>query len=143
PCARAASGHATAVPPSSDMNARRLMGRPSFRPRAAHYHAVAEERRCASQQKLRADVADGSDSIGVAEATRTFMSPIPLIATQIRGAGAAVGGPYHTALWFEHGVSTAPCKLSTCQPVKVSSLILISCSWRALARLPSDRRKDP
>jgi len=27
---------------------------------AAHYHAVAEERRCASQQKLRTDVADGS-----------------------------------------------------------------------------------
>jgi len=26
----------------------------------AHYHTVAQERRCASQQKLRADVADGS-----------------------------------------------------------------------------------
>jgi hypothetical protein len=35
------------------------MGTP---PRAwhAHYHTVAQERRCASQQKLRADVADGS-----------------------------------------------------------------------------------
>jgi hypothetical protein len=30
---------------------------------AAHYHAVAEERRCASQQKLRADVADGSNPV--------------------------------------------------------------------------------
>src|SRR5262249_34955204 len=30
---------------------------------AAHYHAVAEERRCASQQKLRADVADGSPPV--------------------------------------------------------------------------------
>jgi hypothetical protein len=28
-CARAASGHAAAAPPSSDINARRLMGRPS------------------------------------------------------------------------------------------------------------------
>jgi hypothetical protein len=30
--------------------------------RAAHYHTVAQEGRCASQQKLRDDVADGSDS---------------------------------------------------------------------------------
>jgi len=36
-------------------------GAPLLRLRAAHYHAVAEERRCASQQKLRADVADGSN----------------------------------------------------------------------------------
>jgi hypothetical protein len=33
---------------------------PLVRARAAHYHAVAEERRCASQQKLRANVAVGS-----------------------------------------------------------------------------------
>src|SRR5262245_50172626 len=61
-CARAASGHA-AAPPSSDMNARRLMGRTPPRLRAARYHTVAPERRCASQQKLRADVADGSDPV--------------------------------------------------------------------------------
>src|SRR5262245_41510298 len=30
---------------------------------AAHYHPVAEECRCASQQKLRADVADGSNPV--------------------------------------------------------------------------------
>jgi len=47
-----------AAPPSSDMNARRLMGAPP-QVRAAHYHTVAQEHRCASQQKLRADVADG------------------------------------------------------------------------------------
>src|SRR5262245_59397253 len=58
-CARAASGHAAAAPPRSRMNSRRLMGT-FVRLRAAHYHAVAEERRCASQQKLRANVADGS-----------------------------------------------------------------------------------
>src|SRR5262249_39764403 len=57
-CARAASGH-VAAPPSSVMNERRLMGT-LVRLRAAHYHAVAEVRRCASQQKLRANVADGS-----------------------------------------------------------------------------------
>jgi len=33
---------------------------PLLRLRAGHYHTVAEERRCASQQKLRDDVADGS-----------------------------------------------------------------------------------
>src|SRR5260370_7479514 len=41
------------------MNSRRLTRRPP-QARAAHYHTVAQERRCASQQKLRADVADGS-----------------------------------------------------------------------------------
>jgi len=30
---------------------------------AARYHTVATERRCASQQKLCADVADGSNSV--------------------------------------------------------------------------------
>ena len=48
-----------AAPPSSVMNSRRLMGT-FVRLRAAHYRAVAEERRCASQQKLCANVADGS-----------------------------------------------------------------------------------
>jgi hypothetical protein len=57
-CPHAASGSA-AAPPSSDMNARRLNG-PLLRLRAGDYHTVAPERRCASQQKLRADVADGS-----------------------------------------------------------------------------------
>jgi hypothetical protein len=38
-------------------------GAPLLRLRAAHYHAAAEERRFASQQKLRADVADGSNSV--------------------------------------------------------------------------------
>src|SRR5215467_14292351 len=52
-CARAESGHPSAAPPSSVMASRRLMGA---------YHTVAQERRCASQQKLCADVADGSDS---------------------------------------------------------------------------------
>src|SRR5262249_39396125 len=35
-------------------------GCPLLRLRATHYHTVAQERRCASQQKLRDDVADGS-----------------------------------------------------------------------------------
>ena len=34
---------------------------PLLKPRAAHYHTVAQEDRCASQQKLRDDVADGSN----------------------------------------------------------------------------------
>src|SRR5262245_57834329 len=59
--ANTARGHA-AAPPSSVMNERRLMGT-LVRLRAAQYHAVAEERRCASQQKLRANVADGSNSV--------------------------------------------------------------------------------
>src|SRR5262245_38058909 len=41
-------------------SARASMGRALLMLRAAHYHAVAEERRCASQQKLGANVADGS-----------------------------------------------------------------------------------
>src|SRR5262245_54436541 len=45
------------------MNSRRLNG-PLLRLRAEDYHTVAEERRCASQQKLRADVADGSFASG-------------------------------------------------------------------------------
>src|SRR5258708_4751340 len=65
-CASPASGQRdggmAAAPPSSDMNARRLMGAPP-QVRAAHYHTVAQERRCTSQQKLRADVADGSHSV--------------------------------------------------------------------------------
>src|SRR5262249_54823393 len=69
-CARAVSGHATAPPPSSDMNARRLMER-TRRLRAAYYHAVGEERRCASQQKLRDDVADGSRPVRLIT-SRTF-----------------------------------------------------------------------
>jgi hypothetical protein len=36
-----------------------LHGCPLLSLRAGHYHTVAEERRCASQQKLRDDVADG------------------------------------------------------------------------------------
>ena len=35
---------------------------PLLRLRATHHHTVAQERCCASQQKLRADVAVGSDS---------------------------------------------------------------------------------
>jgi hypothetical protein len=35
-------------------------GRPSSGLAAARYHTVAPERRCALQQKLRTDVADGS-----------------------------------------------------------------------------------
>src|SRR5262249_17877477 len=38
------------------------MSAPLLRFRAAHYHTVPPERRCASQQKLRADVADGSSA---------------------------------------------------------------------------------
>ena len=53
--------HAAAALPSSDMNSRRFMGCPLLRLSAGHYHTVAEERRCASQQKLRDDVADGSN----------------------------------------------------------------------------------
>ncbi len=36
---------------------------PLLRLRATHYHTVAQERCCASQQKLRADVACGSNSV--------------------------------------------------------------------------------
>jgi len=35
-------------------------GSPLLRLKAGHYHTVSQERRCASQQKLRGDVADGS-----------------------------------------------------------------------------------
>src|SRR5262249_33149002 len=56
-CARAARGHAAAAPPRSVMNARRLMEVLASGLAAARYHTVASERRCASQQKLRADVA--------------------------------------------------------------------------------------
>src|SRR5262249_53360733 len=45
------------------MKSRRFMGCPLLRLSAGHYHTVAEERRCASQQKLRDDVADGSNSV--------------------------------------------------------------------------------
>src|SRR5215472_4161987 len=51
-CAPTASGHA-AAPPSSDMNARRLMGAP---PQAQGLWKNA----AASQQKLRGDVAHGA-----------------------------------------------------------------------------------
>jgi hypothetical protein len=36
---------------------------PLLRLRATHHHTVAQERCCASQQKLRADVAVGSNSV--------------------------------------------------------------------------------
>ena len=73
-CPRAVSGHAAAAPPSSVRNERRLMGT-LVRLRAAHYHAVPEERRCASQQKLRANVADGSIA-SIALRTRVRLPPI-------------------------------------------------------------------
>src|SRR5262245_56964993 len=60
-CPRAAIGHAAVAPPRSVMNSRRLMGTPR-QAKAAHYHAVAEERRFASQQNLRANVAEESNS---------------------------------------------------------------------------------
>src|SRR5262245_2519637 len=69
-CARAANGHAAALP-SNVMNSRRLM-RALVRLRAAHYHAVAKERRCASQQKLRANVADGSNLVSRGWCSLTF-----------------------------------------------------------------------
>jgi hypothetical protein len=55
-CVRAARGHAAASP-SSVMKSHCVIGA-LLRLRAGHYHTVAQERRCASQQKLRADVAD-------------------------------------------------------------------------------------
>jgi hypothetical protein len=45
------------------MNARRLMGRPLLKPRAHITTPLRKEGRCASQQKLRDDVADGSNSV--------------------------------------------------------------------------------
>src|SRR5215470_15947156 len=44
---------------------------------AAHYHAVASERRCASQQKLCADVADGVKT-GKAQNERMFSGLAPI-----------------------------------------------------------------
>src|SRR5262245_45275107 len=88
-CARAPSGHAAAAPPSSDMNARRLNG-PLLRLSAGDYHTVAEERRCASQQKLRDDVADGVKM----RRTRIehILSALPQLATEERtfGIGSSV-----------------------------------------------------
>jgi hypothetical protein len=54
--ARAASGHATAAPPSSVMNSRRLMGRPF--PWNTPYHTLS-----AVQQTRSADDRVGSDSV--------------------------------------------------------------------------------
>jgi len=56
------------------MNERRLM-RTLVRLRAAHYHAVAEERRWASQQKLRANVADESNSVSRGWCSLIFEPP--------------------------------------------------------------------
>jgi hypothetical protein len=90
----------------------------------------------------------GSDSTGLAEATRPFTSAIPLIPTvnSVRRCGSWRVAPY-LALVRARCLSTTVVKLSTCQPVKVSSLILMSCSWRSLARLPPallfGGRKDP
>ena len=61
------------------------------------------------------EVRSGSDSTGLAEATRPFMSAIPLLPTvnSVRRCGS--WRSYHGSLWFEHGV---------CQP-RLSSLTLI------------------
>jgi len=45
-------GGAVAAWPRSVMKSRRFMGCPLLRLSAGHYHTVAEERRCASQQKI-------------------------------------------------------------------------------------------
>src|SRR5262249_50296252 len=76
----ATSGHAAALP-SSVMNSRRLMCTLA-RLKAAHYHAIKEERRCASQQKLRVDVADGSIASHRGVRNAPGMSAMPPIATQ-------------------------------------------------------------
>ena len=55
-CARAASGHAAAAPPKSDMKSRRRM--PTLGSRAIAYQPKS---RCASQQKLVAHVSVGSN----------------------------------------------------------------------------------
>jgi len=60
-CARAAaSGHATAAPPEQRDEVCVASWVPSSGLGRTLAHTVAQERRCASQQKLRADVADGS-----------------------------------------------------------------------------------
>jgi hypothetical protein len=52
-CARAATGHAAAAPPSNVMNSRRLIGHPCRgNPR---YHIVEQKLSCAAQQILTAD----------------------------------------------------------------------------------------
>jgi hypothetical protein len=47
---------------------------------AAHYHAVASERRCASQQKLCADVADGSGASNWCRSQHTDIVEPPMSA---------------------------------------------------------------
>src|SRR5262249_24179389 len=74
--ARAASGQLTAAPPSSVMKSRRFVGCPLLRLSAGHYHTVAEERRCASQQKLRDDVADGSILLKKAPLISTYRDSV-------------------------------------------------------------------
>jgi hypothetical protein len=51
--------------------------------RPAHYHAVAQERSCASQQKLRADVADGSSASRRCALDACGMSAMPPIPTEL------------------------------------------------------------
>src|SRR5262245_63258553 len=54
---------------------------------AARYHTVAPERRCASQQKLRADVADGSIASDQDSPDPASMYAMPPIATEFPRRG--------------------------------------------------------
>src|SRR5262249_14573370 len=62
-------------------------GGPSSGLAAARYHTVAPERRCASQQKLRADVADGSIASDQDSPDPASMYAMPPIATEFPRRG--------------------------------------------------------
>src|SRR5262245_29838975 len=107
-CARAANGHAAALP-SNEMNSRRLMGT-LVRLRAAHYHAVAEERRCASKQKLRANVADGSNLVSRGWCSLTSSRPQRGMPKSLfwRQADAIGGDPTQTIISAVYHARIAP-----------------------------------
>src|SRR5262245_8591872 len=71
-CARAASGHAAAAPPRNAMKLRRLMQKPPVEMKPT------KGQRCASQQKLAADVADGSNATDRHARDARGMSAMPL-----------------------------------------------------------------
>src|SRR5262245_46608953 len=107
-CARAANGHAAALP-SNEMNSRRLMGT-LVRLRAAHYHAVAEERRCASKQKLRANVADRSNLVSRGWCSLTSSRPQRDMPKSLfwRQADAIGGHPTRTIISAVYHARIAP-----------------------------------
>src|SRR5262245_43273148 len=106
-CARAASGHAAAAPPTRVMNSRRLMGSLGSRARMLPHQRV-QNLRCARQQNRPADGSSGSSTAEGKEATRPWMSALPQKRpSQIKMRSAALCqeatyAPQQTALLFDH-----------------------------------------